>query len=114
VTANAKLCAVLLNVAVMFGAAVTVKVHVVLVPLQRLPALDQPPNALPAAGVAVNVTLVPGANCAVQVPAQLIPAGLDVTVPVPAPARTTATCGRVTMIPSPEPARAASVPGPAA
>ena len=52
------------------------------------PAVVQAPpqfrNALPAAGVAVRVTRVPGVNLAVQVPPQLIvlsPAGVAVTVP---------------------------------
>src|SRR5690349_14261588 len=88
--ANATLCDVLLNVAVTDSADVTVTVHVVFVPVQTPLALDQPANALLAAGVAVSVTLVPGANGDVQVPAQLIPAGFDVTVPVPVPASATA------------------------
>jgi len=35
------------------------------------------------AGVAVNVSVVPPTNCAEQFVPQLIPAGLDVTVPSP-------------------------------
>lgn len=48
-------------------------------------APDQPLNVAPAAGVAVSATLVPDANDAVQVPPQLMPAGLLVTVPFPFP-----------------------------
>ena len=106
-----KLCAVLLNVAVMIGADVTTSVHVVLVPLHPPP--DHPAKALAAPGAAVNVTLVPGANVALHAPPQLIPAGLDVTVPVPAPASNIFTCGWTTEMGSPTPARADSAPGPA-
>src|SRR5262245_56734211 len=59
-----KLGAVLLNVAVIAGAAVTARLQVVLVPLQPPPV--QPAKALPAPGVAVSVTLVPNGNAAVQ------------------------------------------------
>ncbi len=49
----------------------------------------EPPHAssvLPALAVAVSVTLVPAANEPVQLPVvQLIPAGDDVTDPVPSP-----------------------------
>ena len=107
-----KLCAVLLNVAVMLGADVTTSVHVVLVPLHAAP--DHPANALAAPGAAVNVTLVPGANTAVHALPQLIPAGLDVTVPVPVPTNNTFTCGCPTKIGTPTPAWAASAPGPSA
>src|SRR5262245_9861140 len=41
---------------------------------------DQPTNAEPEGGVTVSVTAVPAANCAVQVPPQSMPAGLEVTV----------------------------------
>jgi hypothetical protein len=106
-----KPCAVLLNVAVTFGAEVTTNAQVVLVPLHAAP--DHPAKALAAPGAAVNVTLVPGANVALHVLPQLIPAGLDVTVPVPVPASNTFTCGWTTEIGRATPARAASVPGPA-
>ena len=45
----------------------------------------QPENALPAAGAAVSVTRVPLANVWLHPvePEQLIPAGLEVTVPLP-------------------------------
>src|SRR5437762_13524278 len=55
------------------------------------PAPEQPPPAQPvkvepAAGVAVNVMVVPLAKLAEQVAPQLIPAGELVTVPLPVPA----------------------------
>jgi hypothetical protein len=87
-----KLCAVLLNVAVTVEAVLIVKLQVVFVSLQTAP--DQPAKALPADGVAVRVTFVPGAKDAVHALPQLIPAGLDVTVPVPEPMRRMVTCGR--------------------
>jgi hypothetical protein len=72
----------LLNVAVTELLAVKVKLHVP-VPVQ---APDQPANVEPEAAVAVSVTAVPLAKLAVHVVGQLMPAGLLVTVPVPAPA----------------------------
>lgn len=51
---------------------------------------DQPENVEPEAAEAVNVTAVPLLILAVQVLPQLIPTGLLVTVPVPFPARVTA------------------------
>ena len=53
------------------------------VPLQEPP--DQPPKVCPTEGVAVNETRVPIAKVARQVEPQLIPAGFEVTVPVPEP-----------------------------
>ncbi len=53
------------------------------VPVQ---ALLQPAKADPAGAAGVNVTDVPCVKENVQVPGQLIPAGLLVTVPEPAPA----------------------------
>ena len=53
-----------------------------------VPAQDEPPqpaNAYPAAGVAVNVRLVPDVNDAEHVVPQLIPAGELVIVPVVLP-----------------------------
>src|SRR5690606_24584111 len=54
-----------------------------------VPSPDQPPNAIPGAGVAVRVTRVPASNVAVhpEPPAveQSIPAGELVTAPVPIP-----------------------------
>lgn len=48
-------------------------------------APDQPANVLPALGVAVSVTDVPGSKVAEQVLPQVMPAGLLVTVPPPEP-----------------------------
>ena len=48
-------------------------------------APDQPANIEPETGLAVRVTEVPWANEAEQVPPQLIPEGLEVTVPEPVP-----------------------------
>jgi hypothetical protein len=45
----------------------------------------QPPNRDSKSGAAVSVIAVPVLNQAEQVPPQLIPAGLDVTVPEPRP-----------------------------
>jgi hypothetical protein len=73
------------NVAVTAAAAFIVTVHGP-VPVQ---APLQPVNADPAFGVAVSVTTVPLTKSALHVAPQLIPAGLLVTVPVPAPARVT-------------------------
>jgi hypothetical protein len=109
-----KLCAVLLNVAVMVGAEVTTNVHVALVPLHAPPV--HPAKVLDAPGASANVMLVPGANVALHAPPQLIPAGLDVTVPVPVPASTILTCGWATTTGTPTPAWAAAstLPGPSA
>jgi hypothetical protein len=70
-----------LNVAVTEALTVGVKVHVP-IPLQ---APDQPANVEPVLGVAVSVTDVPLAKLALQVGPQLMPDGLLVIVPVPAP-----------------------------
>jgi len=51
---------------------------------------DQPVNLDLEDAVAVNVTAVPWSKACVQAVPQLIPAGLDVTVPVPRPALATA------------------------
>jgi hypothetical protein len=48
-----------------------------------------PEKVTPESGVADSVTLVPWANCALQVAPQLIPDGVLETVPVPVPARVT-------------------------
>jgi hypothetical protein len=55
------------------------------VPVPEHPAPLHPPKAEPAPGVAVNITTVSMVYDAEQVAPQLIPAGLDVTVPVPVP-----------------------------
>jgi hypothetical protein len=57
------------------------------VPVQFAP--DHPPKVEPAAAWALSVTIVPAAKLAEQVLPQLMPAGVDVTVPVPLPAGTT-------------------------
>src|SRR5262245_45133655 len=48
-----------------------------------------PPKTEPAAGAALRVTGVPAANGSVQSAPQSMPVGLDVTVPLPAPALAT-------------------------
>ena len=54
------------------------------VPLAH-PAPLQPMNDEPLAGVGVSVTVAPVVNAALQVAPQLMPDGLEVTVPVPVP-----------------------------
>jgi hypothetical protein len=75
-----------LNVAVTVFAALIVTVHVapetVLHPLQ-------PANVDPPATLAVSVTLVPLLYDSEQSVPQLMPGGFELTLPVPAPARTT-------------------------
>ena len=54
--------------------------------------LHAPPHPVkvdPVVAVAVRVTLVPEVTVALQVLPQVIPAGLEVTVPVPVPALVT-------------------------
>lgn len=75
-----------LNVAVTARAAVMATVHVVVVPVQ---APLQPANTEPAAGAAVSVTDAPLLNAKLHSVPQLIPAGDEVTLPVPLPARVT-------------------------
>jgi hypothetical protein len=54
-------------------------------------APDQPTNSEPASATAERVTTVPSGNWLEQVAPQVIPAGAEVTVPVPAPAFVTET-----------------------
>src|SRR5438132_6829110 len=70
-------------VAVVAAESVTVQA-----PVPEQPPL-QPVKVEPAAGTAVSVTAVPFVKLAEQVAPQVIPAGLLVTVPVPAPAGVT-------------------------
>jgi hypothetical protein len=55
----------------------------------------QPPKTDPAAGAAVRVTTVPALKSLEQVPGHVIPAGLLVTVPEPAPDFTTSSANTV-------------------
>jgi hypothetical protein len=73
------------NVAVTVRAWLIVTVHAP-VPVH---APVQPVNVLPVAAVPVSVTDVPELYVAVHVAPQLMPAGVLVTVPVPAPDRVT-------------------------
>jgi hypothetical protein len=59
------------------------------VPVPLHPPPLQPVNVEPAPAAAVRVTTVGATKGAVQVAPQLMPAGLEVTVPVPVPARET-------------------------
>jgi len=72
-------------------AAVIVVVHVP-VPLQPPPV--QPVNVEPVAGVAVSVTAWLKLKSAAHVAPQLIPAGDEITVPVPLPFRVTVSVNR--------------------
>jgi hypothetical protein len=74
--------ATMLNVAVTVTLLTTVTVHGA-VPLQPPPL--QPAKVEPAAGAAVNVTVVPTGYVSLQSVPQLIPAGELLTVPDPAP-----------------------------
>ena len=80
VTFTGVLAAVKLAWQVEFAASVTCVLAAV--PVQ-LP--DHPEKVAPLVGAAVKVTTVFCANAAEQVLPQAIPAGLDVTVPVPVP-----------------------------
>ena len=78
----------LLNVAVQAMLPVIVKLTLGLAVLQPAPA--HPAKVEPEPAVAVKVTGVPLLSVVEQVLPQLIPVGLLVTVPVPVPARVTA------------------------
>ena len=75
------------NVAVTFWAWFMVAVHEARPGGKQL--LLQPAKLEPVAGVAVSVTVAPGAKPLEQVEPQSIPAGLDVTLPEPVPAGVT-------------------------
>jgi hypothetical protein len=82
------------------GNTLNVAVTVTVLATRQIPVPVQPPlqpaKSDPAAGENVNVTVVPPGYVSVQSPPQLIPAGLDVTVPAPVPFLLTVTtigCG---------------------
>jgi len=66
--------------------AVIVTVHV---PVPVQPLAVHPANVDPFAGAAVSVTAVPPVYVSLQSVPQLMPAGLEVTLPEPAPVRVT-------------------------
>ncbi len=67
----------------------------------------KPANANPDPALALSVTEVPEAKLALQVPGQLIPAGVLVTVPVPVTVMVKCTCagGGVVEFPPQPPSR---------
>ena len=73
----------MLKVAVTVAAAETAMVQA---PVPLHPPPLQPAKDEPAAAAAVSTRLVPGVNEPAQVAPQLMPAGAEVTVPVPVPA----------------------------
>src|SRR6266702_3468005 len=73
------------KVAVTLGACVMLTVQE---PVPLHPSPLQPANVEPLAATAASVTLVPELNGALHVLPQVIPAGLEVTVPLPVPAFT--------------------------
>lgn len=75
----------------MLKVAMTVAFWVSVQGLDPLQSPLQPAKTDPAAGAAVRVAVLPWGNCPVQVAPQSIPAGADVTVPMPAPALLTVT-----------------------
>jgi hypothetical protein len=77
-----------LKVAVTERGADIVSVQVVAVPVQAPP---QPANTEPALATATNVTGEVEEKLALQRVPQLMPGGIEVTVPVPVPARVTVT-----------------------
>jgi hypothetical protein len=83
VIASGNVTAFWLNDAVTVCALARLTVHVVVVPVQ---APLQPPNVLPVPAAAVSVTVVVDGKLALHVPGQVMPAGDEVTVPVPVPA----------------------------
>ena len=86
VTVSAKLFVDCAKLATTVVAAVMVRVQV---PVPSHGPAPQPVKVEPVAGVAVSVIAVPLAKLAEQVAPQLMPAGVLVTVPVPAPALVT-------------------------
>ena len=59
------------------------------VPVPGQLGTDQPVKIDPTLGDAVSRTVAPSAKGALQVAPQVIPTGVDVTVPVPLPSRAT-------------------------
>src|SRR5207249_4073633 len=88
-TARVTLCSVKVAVTVVAAFKVTEQL-----PLPVQPPPFQPAKVEPLAGVAVSVTKVPLSNEAEQAAPQSIPGGLEVTVPLPVPSRTTERVGR--------------------
>jgi hypothetical protein len=83
VTCSESFCTAAAKLAPTVWAAFIVTVHVVAVP-EHAPL--HPENANPVPGTAVSVTLVPAANVwlhPVEPPVQLMPAGVELTLPVP-------------------------------
>ncbi len=62
-------------------------------PVPEQPSPAQPEKREPADGVAARVTVCPVANDASQVLPQLMPAGVETTVPVPVPSFVTVSVG---------------------
>ena len=94
------------NVAVSVVLAVIVRLHVAM-PVQRP---DHPAKVVAVSGVAVNTTADPVGKLAVQLPGQLIPAGLLVTVPPPVPALFTVSWIGVELVPTVIVTEAVAVP----
>ncbi len=84
------------------GAMLKVAVTVALWVSEQGPVPAQSPlhpaKTDPGSGAAVRVIVLPWGNCPLHVARQPIPAGLDVTVPVPAPALLTVTVKFVTTL----------------
>jgi hypothetical protein len=68
------------------------------VPVPAHPPPVHPPKVDPLAGIAVSVTPVPVGYAAEQFVPQLIPAGLELTVPLPVPVLTTERVTRFTTV----------------
>jgi hypothetical protein len=79
------------NVTVAVKVAVTARAALIVTAQLPVPvqAPLQPAKVEPVAGVSAKVTLVPLAKLALQLPGQLMPAGVLVTVPLPVPAAVT-------------------------
>ncbi len=82
VTVRVKICGLNVAVQVLFAFTVTV-------PSVQSGSPLQPAKTEPVVAVAVRVTTAPSLKGAEQMAPQLIPVGLDVTVPVPVPALVT-------------------------